>query len=425
MSYYGLLASAYTGHLNPITVLGRELQRRGHRIVVVAPYDAQARVREAGLEFLPVATVEFPDGEWERATTRMGELSGLKASRFVGHWLGHFARGILRDLPGIAAGEQFDGLVMDQISLGTESVCAALDLPMAVACCALTLHAESRVPPSIFSWRYRTSLPFRLRNQLGLFLAYSTGWPVTLELLRFRLKHGLPRMTFHYMNEMPPSLVQVAQQPAFFDFPRRHLPDHFHYTGPWKEMGGRVERDFPWDRLDGRPLIYASMGTLQNRLTHVFRIIAEACSGLEVQLVVALGRKGASAPEPLPGNPFIVDYAPQVALLQRASLVITHGGLNTTLESLSEGLPLVVVPIANDQPGIAARIAHLGVGEFMPIQKLTTTTMRQAVHRVLTTPRYRESSARIAEKLKRVNGQVLAADLIESAFTNRQRITHG
>jgi hypothetical protein len=71
---------------------------------------------------------------------------------------------------------------------------------MALACCALTLHAESRVPPLIFSWPYRTSLPFRLRNQLGLLLSYSTGWPVTWELLRFRLKHRLPRMTFGYLN---------------------------------------------------------------------------------------------------------------------------------------------------------------------------------------------------------------------------------
>jgi hypothetical protein len=105
----------------------------------------------------------------------MGELSGMRTSRFVGQWLGRLARGILCDLPEIAAREQFDGLVMDQICLGTESVCAALNLPMAVACCALTLHAESRVPPSLSSWRYRTSLPFRLRNQLGPLLAYSTG----------------------------------------------------------------------------------------------------------------------------------------------------------------------------------------------------------------------------------------------------------
>jgi MGT family glycosyltransferase len=147
-------------------------------------------------------------------------------------------------------------------------------------------------------------------------------------------------------------------------------------------------------------------------------------AGLEVQIVMALGRKGASAPGPLPGNPIVIDYAPQAALLRRASLVITHGGLNTTLESLSKGLPLVVVPIANDQPGIAARVTHLDVGEFTAVKRLTVAGMRQALRRVLTTPGYRESATRMAERLQRLTGQALAADLIEAAFTSRQRITH-
>jgi UDP:flavonoid glycosyltransferase YjiC (YdhE family) len=117
------------------------------------------------------------------------------------------------------------------------------------------------------------------------------------------------------------------------------LPDHFHYTGPWKEAGEGTDGNFPWGRLNGRPVIHASLGTLQNRLAHVFRVIAEACAGLDAQLVLSLGNEKASAPENLPGIPIVVSYAPQVELLRRAALAITHGGLNTTLESLSEGLP--------------------------------------------------------------------------------------
>jgi UDP:flavonoid glycosyltransferase YjiC (YdhE family) len=111
-----------------------------------------------------------------------------------------------------------------------------------------------------------------------------------------------------------------------------------------------------------------------------------------------------------------------MAPLRRANLVVTHGGMNTILESLREGLPLFVLPVANDQPGIAARVAYMGVGEFTPIQKLTAATMRQAVQRGLTTASYRETAARIAEKHRNLNGRALAADLIESAFTKRRRI---
>ncbi|WLT39734.1 hypothetical protein NON20_10065 [Synechocystis sp. B12] len=68
----------------------------------------------------------------------------------------------------------------------------------------------------------------------------------------------------------------------------------------------------------------------------------------------------------LPGNPLVVNYAPQLELLQRTALTITHAGLNTTLECLNNAVPMVAIPIANDQPGVAARIAWAGVGNLFP-----------------------------------------------------------
>ena len=417
-----MLVPAFTGHLNPMTVLGRALQRRGHRVAILSAVEAQEKARQAGLEFVPIATHEFPQGEWARTTAQMARLTGWEASRLAGHWLGRFVRGIVRDLPAIAERECFDGLVMDQLSIGAESVCSVIGLPVAVACNSLTVHAESRVPPIVFSWRCRTSLPFRLRNVIGQLMLNATGWPVVLELMRYRSRHHLPRLTYSYGNEMPPSLVQVAQTPAFFDFPRRHLPDHFHYTNPWIERDESREADFPWHRVDGRSLVYASFGTLQNGLEHAFRIVAEACAGLDAQLVLTLGRKGATVPESLPGNPMVVDYAPQAALLRRASLVITHGGLNTTLECLSQGLPLIALPITNDQPGVAARIAHLGVGTFIPIKKLTASRLREAVCEMLASPKFRQRAQNCALEIQRSDGPTLAAELVEKAFRTRRRV---
>ena len=422
MAYYAILVPAYTGHLNPMAVLGRALQQRGHRVAVISALEAESMVRSRGLEFIPIAGAEFPRGEWDRTTAQMAELFGWQASRFAGHWLRRFARGILRDLPEIVGRERFDGVVMDQIAIGGESVCAALRLPMAVACCSLLGHAESRVPPVVFSWPCRASLPFRLRNLVGQFMLMSTGWPVVLELTPFRRKHKLPRLKYSHGNEIPPSLVQVAQTPAFFDFPRRHLPDHFHYTGPWLDGENGNDGKFPWSQLDGRPLIYASFGTLQNRLHHAFRMVAEACAGLEAQLVLTLGRKGAAIPADFPGDPILVDYAPQPALLRRARLVITHAGLNTTLECLSEGVPLIAIPITNDQPGVAARIARLGAGEFIPIRKLTASNLRAAVRRGLGALTYRSRARDCAHEIALLRGPARAAELIEVALTTRHRL---
>ncbi len=422
MGYYAVLVPPFIGHLNPGTVLARALQRRGHRVAFLSPPDAEGRARGEGLEYIPIAQTEFPLGDWERTTLRMGELSGLTAGRYAGRWIARLARGIIKDLPSLAARERFDGLVMDQTCIGAEGVCEVIDLPLAVACCALPFHCESGVPPPIFPWRYGRSLACHVRNLVGYAIHNSTGIPLLRVVSPYRRRHRLGLMKMNHINVLPPSLVQVAQQPARFDFPRQHLPPYFHYTSPWVESVSGEAPDFPWEKLDGRPLIYASLGTLQNRQRQVFRVIAEACVGREAQLVLALGNKSASIPTDLPGGPLVVGYAPQQALLKRASLVITHGGLNTTLESLREGLPLVVLPITNDQPGVAARLAHLGLGVFIPVKAVTATRLRALIDHVLATPSYRERAATFAAEIRPADGAARAAELIEAAFVSRQRV---
>ena len=422
MGHYAMLVPAYTGHLNPMLALGRAMAARGHRVSVISPCAAQAKVQRAGLDFIPFAEPEFPLGEWARLMDHSGEQVGMAATRAAVTVIARMARAVQRDLPAIAARERLDGLVMDQIAVGTEGVCQVLGLPLAVGCAALSLHIESRVPPPLASWPYRTALPLRVRNTLAQFWINLTGLPAGRVISGYRFRHGLPMMGFHYINELRPSLVQVTQQPAFFDYPRRALPDHFHYTAPWVEDEDRGDSAFPWERLDGRPLIYASLGTIQNRLTPVFRTIAEACAGLDAQLVIALGNRGATLPADLPGAPLVVDYAPQVALVRRASLVITHAGLNTTLETLRAGVPMVALPISNDQPGVAARLRHLGLGEFIPVRAATAGALRELVVGVLNTPAYRERAQQRAAELRRLDGPAMAAELIETAFVTRQRV---
>jgi MGT family glycosyltransferase len=110
-----------------------------------------------------------------------------------------------------------------------------------------------------------------------------------------------------------------------------------------------------------------------NGLDHVYKIILETVGKLpEIQVVLSAGKN--AKPEDLgsvPSNTILVRSAPQIELLKRATLCITHAGLNTTLEALGQGVPMVAIPIGYDQPGVAARIAYHGVGEFVEIGDLT------------------------------------------------------
>ncbi|MEL6787565.1 MAG: nucleotide disphospho-sugar-binding domain-containing protein, partial [Cyanobacteria bacterium J06607_15] len=201
------------------------------------------------------------------------------------------------------------------------------------------------------------------------------------------------------------------------EFPRKELPPYFHFTGPYHSSVGREVPDFPYEQLTGKPLIYASLGTIQNRLIGVFQQIAEACADLDAQLVISLG--GSTKPDTLPvlaGSPLVVEYAPQLELLKRATLAITHGGLNTVLECLTNGVPMVAIPITNDQPGVASRVVWTGCGEAIPVKKVSVAKLRKAVNKVLTQASYKENAVRLQSSIARAGGVVKAIDIVEQVL---------
>jgi MGT family glycosyltransferase len=151
-------------------------------------------------------------------------------------------------------------------------------------------------------------------------------------------------------------------------------------------------------------------------------VIAEACAGLDLQLVISLG--GGQDPallRDLPGEPIVVGYAPQLELIQRSALTISHGGLNTALESLAQGVPMVVLPVAYDQPGVGARVEWSGVGRSIPVGRLTVDRLRDAVRSVLGDPAYRGRAGRLRSSIEAADGLDQAADLIEAAFATGRR----
>ena len=127
-----------------------------------------------------------------------------------------------------------------------------------------------------------------------------------------RDERAAPPIWFIAIGDAHSRLAQIAQQPALFDFPRERLPNNFHYTGPWHAIESADKMEFPWEKLDGRPLIYASMGTLQNRQQPIFQAIATACAGLDAQLVMSLGSHDQRLDLKLPEAAIVVPFAPQL-----------------------------------------------------------------------------------------------------------------
>lgn len=391
--------------------LGRELQQRGHTVTLFGVLDAQAKTLAASLNFQAIAEVEFPLGAQAEFIAQLGKLSGLKALQYTVATITKKAESFLAEAPGVMTRAGVEVLLVDQVSQEGSTIADRLGIPFISICSAVVLNREPTIPPYSTPWQYDPRWSGQLRNRLGYAVLNWVTKPITELINDYRRRWNLPPQ--FSPNDRYSQLAQISQQPAALEFPRQCLPSCFHFTGPFHSTVGRDVSDFPWEKLTNQPLIYASLGTIQNQLVGTFETIAKACLGLDVQLVISLGGAKLESFPVLPGNPLVVHYAPQLELLQRTALTITHAGLNTTLECLNNAVPMVAIPIANDQPGVAARITWAGVGEFIPLSKLNETNLRSILNKVLTEDSYKKNALRLQQAIRTSGGVAKAADIIE------------
>jgi MGT family glycosyltransferase len=171
--------------------------------------------------------------------------------------------------------------------------------------------------------------------------------------------------------------------------------------------------------------VYASLGTSRKSEPGIFPLIAKACDGLNLQLVISLGgRRNPEMFAGLPGDPVVVRDAPQLELIKRADVVITHGGLNTALETLMEGKSMIVIPKSFDQPAGAARLEWLGVAEVLPAEGLSAKQICVALAKMSNDPRYRKSAKEVQAKILSARGLERAADVIEELLEQRRHAIH-
>lgn len=416
MTHFGIICPAATGHLNPMTTLGRELKQRGHRVTVLGITDAQSKTLAAGLEFREIGGSEFTGGMRKESLAKLGKLSGLAALKYTVYLVQQSAAMLLQQGPAAVKQAGIEALIVDQLSPGGGTIADYLDIPFISSGGCLLPNQEEGVPPFFTSWNYSPSPWARLRNQGAYYLFNRLELPIQQLLNEYRQRWKLS--PYSHPNNQYSQLAQLIQLPAELDFPRQELPQCLHYTGPYHNPSSREPAPFPYEQLTGQPLIYASMGTIQNRLPGIFQCIAKACEGLDVQLVISLG--GSTSPKSLgklPGSPLVVEYAPQLELLQKATLTITHAGPNTVLESLSNGVPMVAIPITNDQPGTAARLAWAGTGEMIPLARLSVPRLREAIKRVLTENSYKQNAVRLQKAIESAGGVSRSADIIEQVIS--------
>lgn len=412
------ILDAGPSHVLTMGAIGRELQRRGHRVTVFQARELAGKIAAEGLDFWPLESRGFCAQQY---VDLVNEQQGISLGNFL-DYSKKSARMLCEEAPGALRAAGVDGVVVDIAQPGGATAAEMAGLPFISICNALPLHSEPDIPPDFLPWEYRDAWWARARNRLGYAVRNLLIAPLNRVLNEYRRSAGL--RAYRSPDDSFSPFAQITQLVKEFDFPRKQLPDCFHYVGPYRR-DGEAKIAFAWERLDGRPLIYASLGTVFGSRTEIWRAILEGCSGLDAQLVIALGgRTKAESLGQTPANTIVVEYAPQRELLRRAAVAITHGGLNSVMEALEAGVPLIAIPITGDQFGVAARVTYREVGESVPAAECSGARIGAALRKVLGSAAYREREAAISAAIRKTQGAVSAAAIIEGVVATRGAITY-
>jgi zeaxanthin glucosyltransferase len=407
MAHFAFIAPPLRGHYKPLSHLAAELIARGHKATFIHHRDAAGLVEAEGAGFEAIGGGDAPPvSGWTRPMTRIRGVVGLGGMM---SGMIRFTDAFCAEAPAVLRRIGADALIVDQLEAGGGLVAEHLGLPYASVADTLPVNREPGVPPPYVGWRYDPTARGEKRN-LG-------GWRVSDWLMR-RLGQAIeanarrlglaPRRR---LEDCLSPLLQIAQLVPSLDFPRRELPPNFHYTGPFRR-GAPAAFDLPPG--DTRPLAFCTLGTLQGSRVEIFRKVASACARLDLRLLITQGGMGElRRAGSLPGDPLVYDWVPQEAVLAQADLVVCHGGINTVLEPIAAGLPMVVMPLAFEQPAIAARLGHAGVARVLS-RRCSTGTLAAAVAEIKDNPGFRDRARAIAGEMKAAGGVARAADLIEA-----------
>jgi MGT family glycosyltransferase len=395
-----------------MTALARHLQARNHEVVFL--YSTETN----GLPFVPGPEKDHINENRTEQSKRQGE----DALRFGVRQVLAQTETILKSLPEIVRANSVDALLLDTVQFYAELGPMQLGMPYVQVSNGLHFDYSGYTPLCVYGWPHETTPAALARNREGV-AKWTKLFASVNGVIRAHAESVGLKIDWNDLFSTLSPWASISQTPGAFDFDSSHWPSQFHHTGPFHDGRGRTKVNFPWERLTGEPVIYASMGTILNGRVDVFQtIVAALAKNKNLQLVLSVGDQvDPKQIGPVPNNAIIVKRVPQLELLKQTSVCITHAGLNTVLESLAQGVPQLAIPVTFDQPGVAARITDKQTGIVISLDKLTADHLSTLLNEVLMNATYRDNARKLQKAIAEANGLSVAADRIEESLGVRKK----
>lgn len=206
--------------------------------------------------------------------------------------------------------------------------------------------------------------------------------------------------------------------------PRNNLTDNTFFIGPC--FGKRAEEEFSFDPLRSDKFkIYISLGTVFNNKPEVFRKIMHALDIPDYQVIVSAGGAYKELQKStIAKNATVYRSVPQISLLNKIDLFISHGGNNSVNEALASGKPIIVMPVGGEQADNASRIVYLGVGKRVDITSFSEKQLLGLVEEIRQIPTFQERALTIMDGLRLTQGVVTASRCIAWMALQRKPLSN-
>ena len=376
------------GHTNPTIEVVRELVRRGHEVRYYSFEDFREKIEGTGAEFVPCDAYLPPIDE--KAERRLRKVSTTEMS--------------VQSFRTVA---NLDPLVSADVSSWRPDVVVTDS-----ACFWGKLTAAKHGLPWVCS-----TTTFAFNQQSSKYMSHSAaemadilfGLPrLNREIRKLRPLGYEVKSALDIVSNKPEDNTIVYTSRLFQPCSETFDEAHYRFVGP-------SVRDVTPKEKSGRPLVYASLGTVINDRPDFYRTLIDAVRDTSVDLLISCGRAFDPAQlGKMPANVRVEQYVDQMEVLSRTSLFVTHCGMNSASEGMWMGVPELLFPLTGEQRAVARRVAEVGAG--VPLEEAVAreaAALRKTVLAALADERLREGAARMREDLRSCAGPVGAADFIE------------
>jgi len=394
------------GHFLTSFRLAKDLRARGHEVHYLGPASAAPLVREQGFELTPI---------FEELLSGIGRSSEALSLETHADWFGQLVRG-----------EALDG-VMRRLE-------PDLVLMLSLFCAeALAIQCRYRLPVVLMTAFCRPAAYPRadLVERLvidRLMRLNASDIEATLELAtaaghRFRSFKDLAALVLR----MP----ELVIMPRAVELPELAGDPNVAYAGTGVDLYRR-EEPFPWSEIAaGRYLVYCSLGSQCEHRPEVARrffhaVLGAAAAHREWQVILTVGR-GFDPAElgPPPANVHLGRWVPQLDVLGRADLMVTHGGTGTVKECILLGVPMVVLPLMRDQFDMAERVAFHRLGLTGRLAEITAETLGALIAAAAADGGLKERVAAMGERFREEDRSTAGIDVIEAALARAAPLAAG